>query len=65
MEDMTNLQVDYYSIPSKQIIDMSKNYIKNNLEYFKKLIEWNNILDKNLKRQVYILNGKLRFIMSL
>ena len=47
MEDMTNLQVDYYSIPSKQIIDMSQDYIKNNLEYFKKLIEWNNILDKN------------------
>ena len=47
MEDMTNLQIDYYSIPSKQIIDMSKDYIKNNLEHFKKLIEWNNILDKN------------------
>jgi penicillin amidase len=47
MKDMTNLQIDYYSIPSKQIIDMSKDYITNNLEYFKKLIEWNNILDKN------------------
>jgi penicillin amidase len=47
MKDMTNLQIDYYSIPSKQIIDMSKDYITNNLKYFKKLIEWNNILDKN------------------
>ena len=47
MEDMTNLQIDYFSIPSKQIIDMSKDYITNNLEYFKKLIEWDNILDKN------------------
>ena len=47
MEDMTNLQIDYFSIPSQQIIDMSKGYITNNLEHFKKLIEWNNILDKN------------------
>ena len=47
MEDMTNLQIDYFSIPSKQIINMSKDYITNNLEYFKKLIEWDNILDKN------------------
>ena len=55
MEDMTNLQIDYYSIPSKQIIDMSKDYITNNLEYFKKLIEWNNILDKNsIEAGIYI-----------
>ena len=47
MEDMTNLQIDYFSIPSQQIINMSKDYITNNLEYFKKLIEWDNILDKN------------------
>ena len=47
MEDMTNLQIDYFSIPSKQIINMSKNYITNNLKYFKELIEWDNILDKN------------------
>ena len=55
MEDMTNLQIDYYSIPSKQIIDMSKDYITNNLEYFKKLIDWNNILDKNsIEAGIYI-----------
>ena len=55
MEDMTNLQIDYFSIPSKQIIDMSKDYISNNLEYFKKLIEWNNILDKNsIEAGIYI-----------
>ncbi len=55
MEDMTNLQIDYYSIPSKQIIDMSKDYITNNLEHFKKLIEWNNILDKNsIEAGIYI-----------
>ena len=55
MEDMTNLQIDYFSIPSKQIIDMSKSYITNNLEHFKKLIEWNNILDKNsIEAGIYI-----------
>jgi len=55
MEDMTNLQIDYYSIPSKQIIEMSKDYVSNNLEYFKKLIEWNNILDKNsIEAGIYI-----------
>jgi penicillin amidase len=55
MEDMTNLQIDYFSTPSKQIIDMSKDYIINNLEYFKKLIEWDNILDKNsIEAGIYI-----------
>ena len=55
MEDMTNLQIDYFSIPSKQIIEMSKDYVSNNLEYFKKLIEWNNILDKNsIEAGIYI-----------
>ena len=55
MEDMTNLQIDYFSIPSKQIIEMSKDYVSNNLEHFKKLIEWNNILDKNsIEAGIYI-----------
>jgi penicillin amidase len=55
MEDMINLQIDYFSIPSKQIIDMSKDYITNNLEYFKKLIEWDNILDINsIEGGIYI-----------
>ena len=55
MEDMTNLQIDYFSIPSKQIINMSKDYITNNLEYFKKLIEWDNILDMNsIEGGIYI-----------
>ena len=55
MEDMTNLQIDYFSIPSKQIINMSKNYITNNLKYFKELIEWDNILDKNsIEAGIYI-----------
>ena len=55
MKDMTDLQIDYFSIPSKQIIDMSKDHIKNNLEYFNKLFEWNNILDKNsVEAGIYI-----------
>lgn len=55
MEDMINLQIDYFSIPSKQIIDMSKDYITINLEYFKKLIEWDNILDVNsIEGGIYI-----------
>jgi penicillin amidase len=55
MDDMINLQIDYYSIPSKQIIDMSKDHITNNLEYLNKLIEWNNILDKNsIEAGIYI-----------
>ena len=55
MEDMTDLQIDYFSIPSKQIIDMSKDYITNNHEYFIKLIEWDNILDKNsIEAGIYI-----------
>ena len=55
MEDMINLQIDYFSIPSKQIIDMSKDYITNNLEYFKKLTEWDNILDMNsIEGGIYI-----------
>ena len=55
MEDMINLQVDYFSIPSKEIIELSKGYIINNIEYFKKLLKWNNILDKNsVEAGIYI-----------
>ena len=40
MEDMINLQVDYFSIPSKEIIELSK---------------WNNVLDKNsVEAGIYI-----------
>ena len=65
MEDMINLQVDYFSIPSKQIIELSKGYINNNIEYFEKLSKWDNVLDKNSVEEEYILNGKLRFILNL
>ena len=55
MEDMINLQVDYFSIPSKQIIELSKGYINNNIEYFEKLSKWDNVLDKNsVEAGIYI-----------
>ena len=55
MEDMINLQVDYFSIPSKQIIELSKGHVKNNIEHFEKLSKWNNVLDKNsIEAGIYI-----------
>ena len=55
MEDMINLQVDYFSIPSKEIIELSKGYIDNNIEYFEKLSKWDNVLDKNsVEAGIYI-----------
>jgi len=55
MEDMINLQIDYFSIPSKQIIELSKGYMKNNIEYFEKLSKWNNVLDKSsVEAGIYI-----------
>ena len=47
MQDMIDLQVDYYSIPSEQIIKIASELIINNNNYFEKLKKWNNILDKN------------------
>ena len=55
MDDMINLQVDYFSIPSKQIIELSKGHIKNNIEHYDKLSKWNNVLDKNsVEAGIYI-----------
>jgi len=47
IDEMIDLQVDYYSIPSEQIIKLASGNISNNLNYFEKLKKWNNILDKN------------------
>ena len=47
MEEMIDLQVDYYSMPSEEIIKLASGNISNNIDYFKKLEKWNNILDKN------------------
>ena len=55
MDDMINLQIDYFSIPSKQIIELSKGHIKNNIEHYEKLSKWNNFLDKNsVEAGIYI-----------
>ena len=55
MEDMIDLQIDYFSIPSKQLIELSKGHIKNNIEYFEKLSKWNNVLDKtSVEAGIYI-----------
>ena len=43
MDDMINLQIDYFSIPSKQIIELSNGHIKNNIEHYEKLLKWNNV----------------------
>ena len=47
IDDMMDLQVDYFSVPSEQIIKFAKGKISNNLDYFKILEDWNNVLDKN------------------
>ncbi len=59
IEDMLKLQVDYFSIPAKQIIELSSGYITNDLKYFEKLSnydkeyyfkmlsEWNKLLNKD------------------
>jgi len=55
MEDMIDLQVDYYSMPSEEIIKLASGNISNNIDYFKKLEKWNNILDKNsVEAGIYI-----------
>ena len=55
MEEMIDLQVDYYSMPSEEIIKLASGNISNNIDYFKKLEKWNNILDKNsVEAGIYI-----------
>ena len=57
MEDMISLQVDYLSIPSIQILQMSKDIkLKNKYEqYFKLLQGWDNKLEKNsIEALIYV-----------
>ena len=55
MEEMIDLQVDYYSIPSEEIIRLASGNISNHQNYFEKLEKWNNILDKDsVEAGVYI-----------
>ena len=44
---MLDLQVDYYSIPSEQIINLSSGPISNNMEYFSMLEKWDKKLSKS------------------
>ena len=55
MEEMIDLQVDYYSIPSEEIIRLASGNISNHQNYFEKLEKWNNILDKDsVEAGIYI-----------
>ena len=55
MEEMIDLQVDYYSMPSKEIIKLASGNISNYIDYFEKLEKWNNVLDKNsIEAGIYV-----------
>ena len=52
---MLALQVDYYSIPSEQIINLSSGLIPNNNEYFSMLEKWDKKLSKSsIEAGIYI-----------
>ena len=55
MEEMIDLQVDYYSMPSEEIIKLASGNILNYIDYFEKLEKWNNVLDKNsIEAGIYV-----------
>ena len=55
MEEMLELQVDYFSIPADEILSISDGLIKSNLEYYDKLREWDKKLTKNsIEAGIYI-----------
>ncbi|MDA9211746.1 penicillin acylase family protein [Flavobacteriaceae bacterium] len=55
MEEMIDLQVDYYSMPSEEIIKLASGNISNYIDYFEKLEKWNNVLDKNsIEAGIYV-----------
>jgi len=55
MEEMIDLQVDYYSMPSEEIIKLASGNISNYKDYFEKLEKWNNVLDKNsIEAGIYV-----------
>ena len=52
---MLELQVDYYSIPSEQIINLSSGLISDNIEYFSMLEKWDKKLSKSsIEAGIYI-----------
>ena len=55
LKEMLRLQVDYYSIPSEQIINLSSGLISNNIEYFTMLEKWDKKLSKSsIEAGIYI-----------
>ena len=55
LKEMLALQVDYYSIPSEQIINLSSGLISNNMEYFSMLEKWDKKLSKSsVEAGIYI-----------
>ena len=62
MEDMIDLQVDYYSAPAfyfvgmlGRLIDYDEDFLKEYDDYIWKLIEWDNKLDKNsIEATIYV-----------
>ena len=55
MEEMIDLQVDYYSMPSEEIIKLASGNISNYIDYFEKLEKWHNVLDKNsIEAGIYV-----------
>ena len=55
LKEMLDLQVDYYSIPSEQIINLSSGLISDNIEYFSMLEKWDKKLSKSsIEAGIYI-----------
>ena len=55
LKEMLRLQVDYCSIPSEQIINLSSGLISNNIEYFTMLEKWDKKLSKSsIEAGIYI-----------
>ena len=55
LKEMLDLQVDYYSIPSEQIINLSSGLISNNIEYFSMLEKWDKKLSKSsIEAGIYV-----------
>jgi len=55
IQEMLKLQVDYYSIPAEQIINLANNLITDNKEYFTLLENWDKKLEKNsIEAGIYI-----------
>ncbi|MDA0330718.1 MAG: penicillin acylase family protein [Bacteroidetes bacterium] len=55
LKEMLELQVDYYSVPSEQIINLSSGLISNNIEFFSMIEKWDKKLSKtSIEAGIYI-----------